>query len=98
MTGRVTLRARVCLKKVEAPEELAAFALLVQKARERDDRSITESEYKALQAEYLRARHPITSPLFGWYYANRIRLRKALERAGIAISASDNPERRRRDI
>lgn len=38
------------------------------------------------------AREPITDPLFGWYIANEIILRRALDQAGITVRAERFPK------
>jgi hypothetical protein len=73
------------------PEDLLLFQQLVAVAKCRQPRTLTRGEYEMLERAFLRANEPPTSPLFGWFYAVRERLRSALCAENIAVARPHPP-------
>lgn len=67
------------------PEQLPLFQEAVRTARASQTNCISQDQYEALEREYLLECQPFTSPLFGWYYSNRARLRMKLQQQGVGI-------------
>lgn len=73
-------------------EELPLFQQLVARARRFQHGTLTHRQYQLLERVFLNANEPVTSPLFGWYYATRQLLRRGIADAGIAVRP-DRPSR-----
>jgi hypothetical protein len=71
--------------RIPSPKLLPKFQELVRWARRFQHGSLTARQYDGLQAAFMKARYPIGSPMFGWYYTNRLMLLKALVDEGVFI-------------
>lgn len=77
--------------RIPSPKLLPLYQVLVHRAKDRQHGSLTHSQYRILESEFLKARYPIGSPLIGWYYENRDMLQRALLDEGVSVRPEPIP-------